>query len=125
MLFRSSSISKRYVPNKVHSYLHVNSRKAWTDLVFKLVNNGSVEPKMSVILKLAHNWESLLTTKLVGKTAINISNIFCTDFSNAYYGMKLTTEKLRGLIADLQTETLIVGQDSYCRQIKKRIKNQT
>lgn len=96
-----------------------------SEIFNQLINKFRSFEKVEFINVNLFNDTSLLTTKLVGKTAINISNIFCTDFSNAYYGMKLTTEKLRGLIADLQTETLIVGQDSYCRQIKKRIKNQT
>jgi len=64
----------------------------------------------------------LLTDKFLGKTVVNISNIFCTDFSNAYLGMKLTTEKLRNFLGSIKTETLVLGQDSYCRPIKKRIK---
>jgi hypothetical protein len=62
-----------------------------------------------------------LTNNLVEKTAINISNIFCTDFSIAYYGMSQTTDKLRNFIGSLKTETLILGQDSYCRLIRKRL----
>lgn len=56
---------------------------------------------------------------LDGKSLINISNIFCTDFSNAYWGMEKTTEMLKKFISLLPKGATIVGQDSYCRVINK------
>jgi hypothetical protein len=64
-----------------------------------------------------------LTNTFEGKTLINISNIFCTDFTNIFYGISKSTEKLKALLSTIKTECLIVGQDSYCRPIKKRINN--
>ena len=58
-----TNIAKEHVPNKVHSQLHVNSKDAWIELIADLVEKGSVKPKMSVLMKCALGWETLLTTK--------------------------------------------------------------
>jgi len=62
-----------------------------------------------------------LANSLTGAAAINISNIFCTDFSNLVWGMTETTKKLKSFISLLPSGTTVVGQDSYCRPIKKKI----
>jgi hypothetical protein len=62
-----------------------------------------------------------LIRSLNGKSLINISNIFCTDFSNAFWGMKKTTEFLKNFISILPKGTTLIGQDSYCRIINRTI----
>lgn len=64
---------------------------------------------------------SVLTNSLVGNSMINLSNIFCTDFSNAFFGMSQSNAKLKELISFIKTSCLVLGQDAYCRPIKKRI----
>ena len=56
-----------------------------------------------------------------GKTVVNLSNIYCTDFTNAYFGMSNANKKLKDLIAMINNPCLILGQDAYCRPMKKRI----
>ncbi len=62
-----------------------------------------------------------LTERFQGNTVVNISNIFCTDFSNAVIGMKATTVMLKTFLNSIKTQTLILGQDSYCRPMRKLI----
>ena len=56
-----------------------------------------------------------------GNTVVNLSNIYCTDFTNAYFGMSNANKKLKDLIAMINNPCLVLGQDAYCRPMKKRI----
>lgn len=58
-----------------------------------------------------------LTDNFRGHTLLNVSNIFCTDFSNAYYGMAETHRRWEALLASLPTSTHIVGHDAHCQAV--------
>jgi hypothetical protein len=58
-----ATVAKQYVPDKQHSLLHINSMDAWIELVSAMVEKGLVKPRMAVLLKCAHSWETLLTLK--------------------------------------------------------------
>jgi hypothetical protein len=60
-----------------------------------------------------------LTHLFRGNALLNVSNIFCTDFSNAYYGMSETHRRWDNLLASLPTTTHIVGHDSHCAPIDR------
>lgn len=62
---------------------------------------------------------SKLTNQFNGHTLINVSNIFCTDFSNAVWGTAKTQELWDNFIATLTTTTHIVGHDAQCQYISK------
>jgi hypothetical protein len=64
-----------------------------------------------------------LVEYFVDKTAINISNIFATDFTNTVFGMKKATEFYKGFLNTLPEGTLVLGQDCYCRNIRKIIES--
>lgn len=64
-----------------------------------------------------------LTSKFVGRTLVNISNIYCTDAGNAIYGLKRTHESYRQFIENtgLTVDCHIVGQDPDCNHIIENI----
>jgi hypothetical protein len=66
-----------------------------------------------------------LTDNFRGNTLLNISNIFCTDFSNAVWGMGETDIRFNKMIAALPTSTHIVGHDPQCQAIDRVYTPQT
>lgn len=67
----------------------------------------------------------LLVNRFDGKTLVNISNIYCTDFSNTVLGVNKTAEYLKTFLDFIKTPTMIIGQDAYCRLIKKQLNYST
>lgn len=64
---------------------------------------------------------SNLTDTMQGNSVINLSNIFCTDFTNAHFGMTMAHNKLKEFINSIKTTCLVLGQDAYCRTFSKRV----
>lgn len=62
-----------------------------------------------------------LISRFDKETLLNISNIYCTDFSNTVWGIEKTHEHLVILINLIKGPTVIIGQDAYCKLIKKRL----
>lgn len=58
-----TAVAAQYVPDKEHELLHVNAYDAWVKMVVNMVEKGLVKPSMTVIVKCALNWETLLTLK--------------------------------------------------------------
>jgi hypothetical protein len=54
------SLAERHIPKTKHKFLHVNSRKAWRDMMLVLLETNVIKPKLSLITKCALNWEELL-----------------------------------------------------------------
>lgn len=57
-------LAEQHVPQGKHKLLHVDARKAWTDLMIDLVDRGLVSKKLSILKKCALHWEDLLTQKI-------------------------------------------------------------
>lgn len=57
-------LAEKYIPEGIHTYLHVNSREAWTDLMIELIEGGRLSTKLSFLGKCAVNWEALLIQKI-------------------------------------------------------------
>jgi hypothetical protein len=57
------TLAERYIPEGKHKMLHVNSRKAWVDLMTELLESGTIKKKLSILTKCATSWELLLTQK--------------------------------------------------------------
>lgn len=73
------------------------------------------------VLSDLYNTPQQLTTHFNGKTLFNISNIFCTDVGNAYYGMAETKRRYQQLLDSIQVDCTVVGHDADCNQIETRI----
>lgn len=58
-----TAVAAQYVPDSQHELLHVNTYDAWVKMIVNMVEKGSIKPSMAVIVKLALNWETLLTLK--------------------------------------------------------------
>lgn len=58
-----------------------------------------------------------LCEQLSNDCLINISNIFCTDFSNAYYGINETEKRYIKFINTLPPNTTVVGFGPDCKKI--------
>lgn len=67
------------------------------------------------------NDHSELVNSFGGKTLFNISNIFCTDVGNAYYGMSETKQRYQKLLDSITVECTVVGHDADCNQIRVTI----
>ena len=57
-------LAERYIPEGRHKFLHVDSRKAWKDLMLVMLKAGIIRRKLSLITKCAVNWETLLVQKI-------------------------------------------------------------
>jgi hypothetical protein len=57
-------LAERYIPEGRHKFLHVDSRKAWKELMLVMLKTGIIRRKLSLITKCAVNWETLLVQKL-------------------------------------------------------------
>lgn len=79
------------------------------------------EGDVDFILSDLYNTPKQLTTHFVGKTLFNISNIFCTDVGNAYYGMRETKLRYQQLLDSITVDCTIVGHDADCNQIEINI----
>ena len=58
------SLAEKHIPAGKHKFLHVDSREAWKDLVIVMIESKIIGKKLSIITKLAINWEELLTRKI-------------------------------------------------------------
>lgn len=63
----------------------------------------------------------LLIRKLQGRSAINISNIFCTDFTNVTMGMNGANESYKNFLSLLPKDSLLLGHDPFCHYSRKVI----
>jgi hypothetical protein len=52
-----------------------------------------------------------------GATLLNISNIFCTDFSNAYFGQAKTQAAFDNLIESITVPVTVIGHDVLTRPL--------
>ena len=66
-----------------------------------------------------------LTGHFRGDALFNVSNIFCTDYSNAVWGMAETARRFQRMIDSLPTTTHIVGHDAHCQAIDRVYTPQT
>lgn len=57
-------LAGRYIPEGRHKLLYVDSREAWLELMLGLIENKSITPKYSTMLKFAENWEQLITKRI-------------------------------------------------------------
>jgi poly-beta-hydroxyalkanoate depolymerase len=62
-----------------------------------------------------------LTQHFRGQSAINISNIYCTDWSNARLGVSETRLRFQQFIDSIRTPTTVVGHDPDCEFIVRKI----
>jgi hypothetical protein len=81
------------------------------------------QSRVEFILSDLYNASQELIVHFRGKTLFNISNIFCTDVGNAYYGMRETKLRYRRLLDSISVDCTIVGHDADCEQISLRINN--
>ena len=58
------ALARKYIPEGIHEYLHINSRDSWVETMMYLVEAGTIECKPSVLIKCANNWEIILTRKI-------------------------------------------------------------
>jgi hypothetical protein len=65
-----------------------------------------------------------LTSKFQGTTLFNISNIFCTDYSNTYWGIAKTQAAFDALISSLVAPTLVIGHNARCELIELKVGGQ-
>ena len=63
------------------------------------------------------NSPEILCAYLTENGLINISNIFCTDFSNGYYGLKETETRYNTFIELLPEKTRVVGFGPNCETL--------
>ena len=57
-------LAEQHIPEGKHKLLHVDSRRAWIELMNALVERGLVAKKLAVLKKCALNWELLLIQKI-------------------------------------------------------------
>jgi hypothetical protein len=50
------------IPAGLHPLLRVNSRKAWVEIVSKMIKNDTIKPTAVNVKKLLQNWEPILIT---------------------------------------------------------------
>jgi hypothetical protein len=62
-----------------------------------------------------------LTQHFRGQSAINISNIYCTDWSNATLGVSETRLRFQQFIDSITTPTTVVGHDPDCEFIVRKV----
>ena len=55
--------AEQHIPEGIHTLLHIDSRKAWLNMMTNLVEKGYIEKKLSTFKKCAVNWEALLAQK--------------------------------------------------------------
>jgi hypothetical protein len=63
------------------------------------------------------NSPETLCSHLSENGLINISNIFCTDFSNGYYGLKETQARYKSFIKLLPEKTRVIGFGANCETL--------
>lgn len=63
------------------------------------------------------NSPETLCDHLTENTLINVSNIFCTDFSNAHYGLKETEKRYNNFLTLLPTKTRVIGFGPNCENL--------
>jgi hypothetical protein len=63
------------------------------------------------------NSPETLCAHLSKNGVINISNIFCTDFSNGYYGLEETETRYNSFIKLLPENTRVIGFDAQCETL--------
>ena len=77
--------------------------------------------QVEFVLSDLYNTPGELTNRFNHKTLFNISNIFCTDVGNAYYGMGETRRRYDQLLNNITTDCTIVGHDADCEAVYLRI----
>lgn len=58
------NLAERYIPTGRHKLLHVNSRRAWVNLMEDLLERRAVSRKLSILTKCAAGWELLLFQRI-------------------------------------------------------------
>jgi hypothetical protein len=57
-------LAERFIPEGTHKQLHVNSREAWKDLMFTLIERKAIPMKLSYFTRCAVSWEALLIQRI-------------------------------------------------------------
>jgi hypothetical protein len=57
-------LADRYIPEGKHKILHVNSREAWKEIMFLLIEKDAIPRKASYFARCAISWEALLIQRL-------------------------------------------------------------
>ena len=58
------TLAERYIPEGIHTILHVDSREMWRETMITLIESGLVQKKLSTITKCAISWEAILAYKI-------------------------------------------------------------
>lgn len=57
-------LAERYIPKGRHKTLHVDSREAWKEVMFLLIEREAIPLKASFFARCAVSWEALLIQRL-------------------------------------------------------------
>ncbi len=57
-------LAEKYIPRGKHKILHVDSREAWKEIMFLLIERDAIPLKPSYFARCAISWEALLIQRL-------------------------------------------------------------
>lgn len=57
-------LAEKFIPEGKHRMLHVNSREAWKDTMFLLIEREAIPMKISYFTRCAMSWEALIAQRL-------------------------------------------------------------
>jgi hypothetical protein len=90
------------------------------DRFIELIKQWQQSPVLFVEVNM-FDYPHHLTEHFRGRSAINISNIYSTDWSNARLGIKETEIRFQQFLAAITTPTTVVGHDPHCQFMVKEI----
>jgi hypothetical protein len=113
----SQPFDKSFLDSLQRTYDYFGGEENFNLLIDKL-RTSNVE-LVNVDLIQAPN---ILLEKMVGKLKyISISNIFCTDYTNAFIGLKNIKKHYDDFFKKITGNTVVVGFDTECKYVDKLI----